>query len=148
MAGQVAEQLQTRGWIERGAAQHRLQGQGRFVRRDALPQPRRHDRMLAQGVVLPGQDLIDVRRLDAGDPDDHGVGGEVAQTLGAPRDHHRGAADQVERREEIDEPQQVARDDLAERQTHPALIENPQTQKTLADRLAAPQPLRGDAVSD
>ena len=105
-------------------------------------------RILPERVVFAGEQLVEVRLGHTRVPDDHGVGGDVAEALAAGVEPASQAADKIKRRQRIHKPQQVAHDNLVELQPHPLHVHHAQAEQPLADGLAAPGPLQKNSVAD
>src|SRR5207302_6970780 len=140
MGGKFAEKFDARPGLQLIAAQKRLQGQSCFACRNTLPQPGFQMGIIAKGIVFAAEKLVQVRLGKFWIADDHSIGGEITETLGAPGDDASNAADQVTQRQGIHEAQQISDDDLAELQTQALGIDDSQSKNPFANRLAAPRP--------
>ena len=144
----VVEQRDARLRIERITPHQRMQGERRLLRRHSLAKARFEMRMAAQRVELSRRQLIEVRLRDPWDSHHDGVRGEIAKALRASADDARDAAHEVEDRQHVHEPKEIADDHLAGLHAEPLHVHNAQTQDALADGLPALEPLEANPVAD
>src|SRR5262245_4453699 len=105
-------------------------------------------RILPQGIEFSRHQLIQIGFSYGGCPDHDRICGDVTQTLATAAEPADGSADEVKRRQHVDKSQEIASDDLVELKPHALCIDDSQPKQLLADRLAAPYPLKKDSVAD
>src|SRR5436190_24382815 len=79
---------------------------------------------------------------------DDGVRGDVAKALAGGAKQTRNAADEIKKRQHIDEPQQIAGNNLVELEPEALGVHDAQAEYPFADGLAAKTPFTENAVAD
>ena len=148
MVRELFEQFDAGEGFELLAAEEGLQRERGFLRRYVLPQARLEMREIAKRIELARGDQIQVGQGAGLAPNDHGVGGVIAEALRVPADETGHAADEIEEGQGVDKSEQVADRDLTELKAQPLFINDTEFEQAFSERLAPPQPLEKNAVSD
>ena len=76
-----------------------------------------------------------------------GAGDQVAEPLAVPCEQHADQPDPVEKRQEVDHPQQVPQQGVEETVRVSPLPDHPDVEQALAGRLPVPEPLEEDEIA-